>query len=71
MARLDIDGARRVSKRIRAGSLFTSATLETARDATKDWDRSIGSYVWAANSESIYLSAEDHGEQPIYVAGVE
>lgn len=42
-----------------------------ARDLSNDWDRSTGSFVWAADSKAIYLSAEDHGEQPIYFFGLD
>jgi dipeptidyl aminopeptidase/acylaminoacyl peptidase len=36
------------------------------RIATQDFDRWVGSFVWAPNSKTIYFSAEDHGEAPIY-----
>jgi dipeptidyl aminopeptidase/acylaminoacyl peptidase len=35
-------------------------------NATADWDRSVGSFVWAPDSQTIFLSAEDHGEAPIW-----
>ncbi len=38
-----------------------------SRDLSAEWDRSTGSFVWALDSKAIYLSAEDHGEQPIYL----
>src|SRR3954451_16392908 len=37
-----------------------------ARNATGPWDRSVGSFVWAPDSKTIYLTAEDHGEAPIF-----
>ncbi len=45
--------------------LYDRASGET-RDLSQDWDRSTGSYVWAPDSKTIFLSAEDHGEAPIY-----
>ncbi|MGI9086368.1 MAG: prolyl oligopeptidase family serine peptidase [Chthoniobacterales bacterium] len=36
------------------------------RNATAKWDRSLGSFAWAPDSKAIYISAEDHGESPIY-----
>ena len=35
------------------------------RDVTEKFDRSIGSFAWAPDSEFIWFSAEDHGEAPI------
>jgi dipeptidyl aminopeptidase/acylaminoacyl peptidase len=35
------------------------------RDLTQKFDRSVGSFVWAQDSKTIFLSAEDHGESPI------
>ena len=35
------------------------------RDLTKNFDRSIGSFVWSPDSKVIWFSAEDHGESPI------
>ena len=35
------------------------------RDLTEKFDRSIGSFAWAPDSEFIWFSAEDHGEAPI------
>ncbi|HEX7518260.1 MAG TPA: S9 family peptidase [Chthoniobacterales bacterium] len=40
--------------------------LRQMRNATADWDRSVGSIVWAPDSKDIFLSAEDHGESPIW-----
>lgn len=33
---------------------------------TETWDRSIGAFEWAPDSKTIYFSAEDQGEGPIY-----
>ena len=35
-------------------------------DATRNFDRSVGSFVWSPDSKTVFLSAEDHGESPIY-----
>ncbi|PZR76020.1 MAG: S9 family peptidase [Chthoniobacterales bacterium] len=35
-------------------------------NATAQFDRSLSSFAWAPDSTSIYFSAEDHGESPIY-----
>ncbi|HEY2713346.1 MAG TPA: S9 family peptidase [Chthoniobacterales bacterium] len=49
---------------------FTLAVYDRASQkiqiATQDFDRSVGSFVWAPDSKTIYFSAEDHGEAPIY-----
>ncbi len=49
---------------------FTLAIYDRAtkkiRIATQDFDRWVGSFVWAPDSKTIYFSAEDHGEAPIY-----
>ncbi len=49
---------------------FTLAIWDRAtkkiRIATQDFDRWVGSFVWAPDSKTIYFSAEDHGEAPIY-----
>ena len=36
------------------------------RDLTQSFDRSVGSFVWSPDSKTIFFSAEDHGESPIY-----
>jgi dipeptidyl aminopeptidase/acylaminoacyl peptidase len=36
------------------------------RSLTKDFDRWVGSFVWAPDSKIIYLTAEDKGEAPVY-----
>ncbi len=49
---------------------FTLAIYDRAsgkiRIATQAFDRWVGSFTWANDSQSIYFSAEDHGEAPIY-----
>jgi dipeptidyl aminopeptidase/acylaminoacyl peptidase len=40
--------------------------LGQMRNATADWDRSVGSFVWTSDSNAIFFSAEDHGESPIW-----
>ena len=37
------------------------------RNLTEKFDRSVGSFTWAANSNEIFCSAEDHGESPIFI----
>ncbi|MDQ6654416.1 MAG: S9 family peptidase [Verrucomicrobiota bacterium] len=36
------------------------------RNATADWDRSVGDLVWTPDSKTLFFTAEDHGEAPIY-----
>ena len=36
------------------------------RDLTEKFDRSIGSFAWAPNSQFVWFTAEDHGEAPIW-----
>jgi dipeptidyl aminopeptidase/acylaminoacyl peptidase len=36
------------------------------RNATASWDRSVGSFAWTPDSKTVFLSAEDHGESPIW-----
>src|SRR5437764_5316497 len=36
------------------------------RDLTEKFDRSVGSFAWARDSSSIYFTAENAGESPIY-----
>ncbi len=36
------------------------------RDATQEFDRSIGSFAWRPDSKAIFFAAEDRGEAPIY-----
>ena len=40
--------------------------LARMRDATVIWDHSVGSFRWGRDSKTIYLTAEDHGESPLY-----
>jgi dipeptidyl aminopeptidase/acylaminoacyl peptidase len=40
--------------------------LGQARDATQGWDRSVEALMWSPDSKSIFFTAEDHGEAPIY-----
>jgi dipeptidyl aminopeptidase/acylaminoacyl peptidase len=40
--------------------------LGQTRNATATWDRSVGSLTWSPDSKTIYFSAEDHGESPLY-----
>jgi dipeptidyl aminopeptidase/acylaminoacyl peptidase len=36
------------------------------RDVTEKFERSVGSFAWRLDSETIFFTAEDHGEDPIY-----
>ncbi len=36
------------------------------RSVTKDFDRWVGSFVWAPDSMNVYFSAENVGEAPVY-----
>ncbi|HEX8077105.1 MAG TPA: prolyl oligopeptidase family serine peptidase, partial [Chthoniobacterales bacterium] len=40
--------------------------LGESRNATVNFDRSVGSLVWTPDSKAIYFTAEDHGEAPIW-----
>lgn len=40
--------------------------LGQMRNATADWDRSVGSFTWAPDAKTVFFSAEDHGESPIW-----
>ena len=42
----------------------------TIRDRTNKFDRSVGSFAWAPDSEFVWFTAEDHGEAPIYYVDV-
>jgi dipeptidyl aminopeptidase/acylaminoacyl peptidase len=35
------------------------------RDVTENFDRSVGSFAWAPDSEFVWFTTEDHGEAPI------
>ena len=37
-----------------------------SRNATPDFDRSVDSLTWTPDSKTIFFTAEDHGEMPIY-----
>src|SRR5436190_715808 len=41
--------------------------LGQSRNATINFDRSVGSIVWNPDSKAILFTAEDHGEAPIWV----
>ncbi len=41
------------------------------RNATANWDRSAGCLTWSPDSKTIFLTAEDHGESPIYSLGLD
>jgi len=36
------------------------------RDLTEKFERSVGGFAWRADSQTIFFTAEDHGESPIY-----
>jgi dipeptidyl aminopeptidase/acylaminoacyl peptidase len=36
------------------------------RDLTEKFDRSVGGFAWRANSQTIFFTGENHGENPIY-----
>src|SRR5205814_4760639 len=40
--------------------------LGEMQNATADWDHSVGSFVWTPDSNEIFVTAEDHGNAPIY-----
>ena len=37
-----------------------------ARALTERWDRSVGSIAWAPDGKTIYVTAEDTQENPIF-----
>ena len=37
-----------------------------SRDVTDKFERSVGSLAWRTDSQTIFFTAEDHGENPIY-----
>jgi dipeptidyl aminopeptidase/acylaminoacyl peptidase len=45
--------------------VYSRRTGET-RNATAHWDRSVGSFVWRPDGAAFYLTAEDHGQSPIW-----
>jgi dipeptidyl aminopeptidase/acylaminoacyl peptidase len=40
--------------------------LGQMRNATADWDRSVGSLAWMPDSKVVFFTAEDHGQAPIW-----
>jgi len=36
------------------------------RNATADWDRSVGSLAWTPDSKVVFFTAEDHGDSPVW-----
>jgi dipeptidyl aminopeptidase/acylaminoacyl peptidase len=36
------------------------------RNATQNFDRSVGNFAWSPNSQAVYFTAEDHGQTPIW-----
>jgi dipeptidyl aminopeptidase/acylaminoacyl peptidase len=36
------------------------------RELTEKFEGSVGSFAWRTDSQTIFLTAEDHGEEPIY-----
>jgi dipeptidyl aminopeptidase/acylaminoacyl peptidase len=40
--------------------------LGQSRNATINFDRSVGSLAWTPDSKAIYFTADDHGEAPIW-----
>ncbi|HXZ26364.1 MAG TPA: S9 family peptidase [Terriglobales bacterium] len=47
--------------------LYERATGKIA-NLTENFDRWVGTFVWAPDSKSLYFSAEDKGDSPIYQA---
>jgi dipeptidyl aminopeptidase/acylaminoacyl peptidase len=45
--------------------VYYRATAET-RNATASWDRSVGSFVWRSDSRAFFVTAEEHGQSPIW-----
>jgi dipeptidyl aminopeptidase/acylaminoacyl peptidase len=45
--------------------VYSRRTGET-RNATAHWDRSVGNFVWRPDGAAFYLTAEDHGQSPIW-----
>ncbi|MGI9104435.1 MAG: prolyl oligopeptidase family serine peptidase [Terriglobales bacterium] len=41
----------------------------TIRSLTKDFDRWVGSFVWAGDSTALYFTAENEGHSPLYRVG--
>ncbi len=53
-------------KPIAGASCFIPAKTEKKRNLTDDFDRSVESYAFAPDSKTIYFTAEDKAEMPIY-----
>jgi dipeptidyl aminopeptidase/acylaminoacyl peptidase len=45
--------------------------LGQLRNATQDWDHSVGSLTWSPDSKTLFFSAEDHGESPIWALALD
>ena len=41
------------------------------RNATADWDRSVGDLAWTPDSTALFFTAEDRGEAPIFALPVD
>ena len=40
------------------------------RDLTDKFDRSVGSFCWRADSQTIFFSSGDHGQSPVYAFSI-
>lgn len=40
------------------------------RDVTEKFDRSVEDIAWSPDSKSVYCTAEDHGESPLYLLSI-
>jgi dipeptidyl aminopeptidase/acylaminoacyl peptidase len=40
------------------------------RTLTKDWDRSISSFIWSPDNKTIYASADNHGQRSLFAIDV-
>ena len=47
--------------------LIYQRKLGQSRNATMNFDRSVGSLAWTPDSKAIFFTAEDHGEAPIWL----
>jgi dipeptidyl aminopeptidase/acylaminoacyl peptidase len=45
--------------------------LGQSRNATINFDRSIGNFTWSPDSKGVYFISEDHGETPLYGIGLD
>ena len=62
-------GSRMARARLRSGQValfICDRNPGEIRDLTEKLDRSVGSFVWSPDSKTIFFTAEDHGESPIY-----